>query len=179
MRILPAIFCMAILVGCSSVTMKEPFPESQLTKEEQAQLTGTWQLDGTVGHVAFASNGVPWLATVEWTDDDFVLGKSRLYFTKRNDSLYVCMPTEPDETSEYLFAEIKPAANGENVNAWGPNAVFFGNLVANGQLKGSAEKDAHSITVELETPAVEILELISTNHAAIDYKNPLLFQKLD
>ena len=42
MKILSAIFCMAILAGCSSVTMKEPFPESKLTKEEQGQLTGTW-----------------------------------------------------------------------------------------------------------------------------------------
>ena len=121
MRILAAIFCLAILAGCSSVTMKEPFPESPLTEKEQKQLTGTWQLDESVVHVAFTSNGVPWLAAVEWKDDDFVLNKSRLYFAKRNDSLYVCMPTEPDETSEYLFAEIKPT--GKGVNAWGPDAA--------------------------------------------------------
>jgi len=33
--------------------------------------------------------------------------------------------------------------------------------------------------VKLETPAVEISEFIATNHAALDYKEPLLFQKLD
>jgi len=177
MKILPAIFCMAILVGCSSVTMKEPFPESKLTKKEQGQLTGTWRMDETVGHVAFTSNGISWLAGVDWKDDDFRLEKSRLYFTKRNGSLYVCMPTEPDETSEYLFAEIKPT--GKGVNAWGPDAAYFGKLVESGTLKGSVERGEHSTSVKLETPAAEILELIATNHAAIDYKNPLLFQKLD
>ncbi|RKX38360.1 MAG: hypothetical protein DRP64_15815 [Verrucomicrobia bacterium] len=177
MKILSAVFCMAILVGCSSVTMKEPFPGSQLTEKEQNQLTGTWQLDESVVHVAFTSNGVPWLAAVEWQDNDFVLNKSRLYFTKHNDALYVCMPTESDETSEYLFAEIKPA--GKGINAWGPDAAYFGKLVESGTLKGSVERDEHSTSVKLETPAVEILELIATNHAAIDYKTPLLFRKLD
>ena len=177
MKILPAIFCMAILAGCSSVTMKEPFPESELTKEEQGQLTGTWRLDETVAHVAFTSNGVPWLASVEWKDDGFVLTRSRLYFTKHNDSLYVCMPTEPDKTGEYLFAEIKPT--GQGINAWGPDTAYFGKLVESGTLKGSVKKGEHSTEVKLETPAVEILELIATNHATIDYKTPLLFQKLD
>ncbi|MEN8254197.1 MAG: hypothetical protein ABFR33_01895 [Verrucomicrobiota bacterium] len=177
MKILPAIFCLAILAGCSSVTMKEPFPESPLTEKEQQQLTGTWRLDESVMHVAFASNGVPWLATVEWKDADFVLNKSRLYFARRNDSLYVCTPIEPDDTSEYLFAEIKP--NGKGVNVWGPDAAYFGKLVESGTLKGSVEKGEHSTEVKLETPAAEILELIATNHAAIDYKTPLLFQKLE
>ncbi len=177
MKILPAIFCLAILAGCSSVTMKEPFPESPLTEKEQKHLTGTWRLDESVVRVAFTSNGVPWLATVDWNADDFVLNKSRLYFAKRNDSLYVCAPIEPDETSEYLFAEIKPT--GKDVNAWGPDAAYFGKLVEDGTLKGSVKKGEHSTEVKLETPAVEILELIATNHAAIDYKNPLLFRKLD
>jgi len=177
MKTIPVIFCMAILVGCSSVTMKAPFPESVLTEEEQDHLTGTWRLEESVGHVAFTSNGVPWLATVEWKDDDFVLNKSRLYFTKHNDSLYVCMPTEPDETSEYLFAEIKPA--GKGINAWGPDVAYFGKLVESGTFKGTMERDEHSTSVKLETPAVEILELIATNHAAIDYKNPLFFRELD
>lgn len=177
MKILSTIFCMVILAGCSSVTIKEPFPESKLTEEEQKQLTGTWQLEEAVGQVAFTSTGIPWIATVDWKDDNFVLNKSRLYFAKHNDSLYVCMPTEPDKTSEYLFAEIKPTSQG--INAWGPDAVYFGKLVESGTLKGSVKRGEHSISVSLETPAAEILELISTNPAAIDYKNPLLFQKLD
>ncbi|MCK5675920.1 MAG: hypothetical protein KAH99_02780 [Verrucomicrobia bacterium] len=87
------------------------------------------------------------------------------------------MPTEPDKTDEYLFAEIKPT--GKGVNAWGPDADYFGKLVESGTLKGSVERNKHSTSVKLETPAVELLELITTNHAAIDYKTPLLFQKLD
>ena len=169
--------CVLFMAGCSGVTLKEPFPKSQLTEQEQKQLTGTWLMDDTVIHIEFTSNGVPWLATVDWEDNDFRLEKSRLYFTKRNDTLYVCMPTEPNNLNEYLFAEIKP--DGNDLIAWGPDADYFGKMVENGTLKGSVERGEHSTRVELETPAGEILELIATNPAAIDYKTPLFFQKLD
>ncbi len=177
MKILSAIFCMVILAGCSSVTLKEPFPESQLTPEEQKQLTGTWRLDDSVMNVAFTSNGVPWMAGIDWKEEDFVLEKFRLYIAKRDDALYVCMPAEPSKTNEYLFAEIKPSDDG--IYVWGPDADYFAQLVGNGTLKGSVKKGDHSVEVTLDTPAVEILELISTNHAAIDYKKPLYYQKLD
>lgn len=179
MKILYAVLCTIILAGCSSVTIQEPFPESPLTAQERQQLTGTWQLEGSVWQVAFTSNGIPWMAAVEWKDEDFRIRKSRLYFTKHNAALYVCMPTEPDRENEFLFAEIKPADNGKSVNAWGPNIDYFSGLVENGQLKGSVNKGEHAVTVRLESPAVEILGLISTNHATLNYKTPLLFQKLD
>lgn len=168
------IFCMIVLAGCSSVTMKEPFPESQLTQEEQAQLTGSWETDGEVIHIAFTSNSVPWLAGVDWENEDFQLEKYRLYFVKRNNALYVCMQ---DETNEYLFAELKVENN--NAFLWGPDTDYFEKLVESGKLKGSAKEDKYSATITLETAAADILELISTNQAAIDYKNPLLYRKLD
>lgn len=179
MKILYAVLCAIILAGCSSVTMKEPFPETPLTAQEQQQLTGTWQLEGSVWQVAFTSNGIPWMAAVEWKDEDFRTSKSRLYFTRHNDALYVCMPTEPDREDEFFFAEIKPVANGKRVNAWGPDIDYFVALAEGGLLKGTVNKGEHSITVRLDTPATEILELISTNPAALNYKEPLLFKKLD
>lgn len=149
------------------------------TGKEQAQLAGGWKINGGVVHVAFRNNGIPWLAEVDWKNNGFVLRKSRIYFTKHNDSLYVFVPTEPDKTSEHVFAEMKPPLDGEGINIWGPDAAYFGELVENGQLKGSVKKDEHSMTMKLETPAMEILEFIATNHAALDDKNPLLYQKLD
>jgi len=177
MKILPAIFCLVILAGCSSVTMKDPFPESKLTPEEQKQLTGIWRHDNSVMNVAFTSNGVPWMAGVDWKDEDFALEKFRLYFARRDDAMYACMPAEPGATNEYLFGEIKLAGSG--INVWGPDAEYFARLVDNGILKGSVKKSEHTVEVTLETPAVEILELISTNRAAIDYKAPLFYQKLN
>lgn len=177
MKIFPAILCVAILAGCSSVTIKEPFPESPLTPKEQQELTGTWRLEESVIQIAFTGNGVPWMAIVEWKDEDFALNKSRLYFTRHNEALYVCMPAEPGETNKYFFAEIKPT--DQSLVVWGPDADYCAQLVDRETLKGSVKRDKHSTTVSLETPAVEILELISTNQAAIDYKNPLLFQKLN
>lgn len=177
MKILPAIFCMVIMAGCSSVIMKEPFPESKLTIEEQKKLTGIWRLDNSVMNVAFTSNGIPWMAGTDWRDEDFVLEKFRLYITRRDDTLYACMPAESDTTNEYLFAEIKLTGNG--IIVWGPDAGYFADLVDNGTLKGSVKRGEHSVEVSLETSAIEILELISTNQAAIDYRNPLFYQKLD
>ena len=87
------------------------------------------------------------------------------------------MPTDPGVTNTYLFVEIKPADDG--IIVWGPDADYFATLVDNGTLKGSVKRGEHSVEVTLETPAVKILELISANHAAIDYKNPLYYQKLD
>ena len=168
---------MLFMAGCSGVVMKEPFHESLLTEEEQGQLEGIWRFDGEVIRIAFASNGIPWIATVEWKGDDFVLNKSRLYFTKRNDSLYVCMPAEPGQTNECLFAEFR--VDDETAWVWIPDVDVFEELIGNGFLEGSIGEDKYSKLITLENEAEEILELISTNHVAMDYKNPLVFQKLD
>lgn len=177
MRILVAGLCVLFMAGCSSVTMKEPFAETKLTEEEQGQLEGMWRLDEQVVQVAFASNGVPWLASVEWKDEDFVLNKSRLYFAERNGALYVCMPPEPGKTNEFFFAEIKP--DGNKALVWIPDVDFFAERVDSGVLKGTVEVDKHSKSISLENSSLEILELVSTNRAAFDYRNPLLFQRLD
>ncbi len=177
MKLFVAGLCVLFMAGCSSVTMTNPFPETKLTEKEQGQLEGAWRLDEQVVQVAFTSNGVPWLASVEWKDDDFVLEKTRLYFTKSNDALYVCMPSDADATNEFFFAEVNP--DGNKALVWIPDADFFAGLVKNGTLKGKVEEDKHSKSITLDNAAAEILELISTNRAAFDYKNPLLFQKLD
>jgi len=158
--------------------MREPFPESALSEKEQSQLTGTWRLDETVMQVAFTSNGVAWLAGIEWEDEDFRIEKFRLHFTKHGGALYVSMPVEADrKESGYLFAEIKQ--DGNQAFVWGSDVDFFVELVKNGTLKGYVEENKHSKSITLESSSAEILELVSTNRAAFDYKNPLLFQKLD
>ncbi len=170
--------CVLCMAGCSSVTMKEPFPESQLTEEEQEQLEGIWRIDDGIVHIAFASNGVPWLAMVEWEDGDFQMDKYRLHFTRHKEAFYVCIPTEPGGTNKYVFAEFNPNAD-PNLFFWDPDIAFFTEQIRIGALKGSVEKGQYSTEINLESSSVEILDLISTNHAAFDYKNPLLFQKLD
>jgi len=177
MKLPVALLCVCFVAGCSSVLMKEPFPESKLADEEHSQLEGVWHIGDGVVIIAFASNGTPWMATVDWEDDDFVLNKSRLYFTKRNDSFYVCMPSEPGKTNEYIFAEFN--LDSGKALVWTPDEDIFEELIGSGTLKGFVEKDKHSKSISLETKAEEILELISTNSAVFDYKSPLLFQKLD
>lgn len=176
MKFISALFCMALMAGCSSVTLKEPFPDSELTSEEQESLTGIWHLYDSVMHVEFNGNDIPWAATVEWKGEDFVLAKFRIHIAKRNDTLYACMPAEPGSTNQYLFAEIKPT--GEAIIIWGPDAHYFSKQVKNGMLKGSVDEGKHTVDVVLDTPASDILALISTNPSAIRYKEPLYYQRL-
>ena len=102
MRTWLSIGCVVLLAGCTAVTMQEPFPETPLTEEEQEQFEGVWQIDETVVNIAFTTNGVPWMAMVDWDDGDFQLLKYRLHFTKHNNTRYVCMPGEPGEPLHLL-----------------------------------------------------------------------------
>lgn len=174
MKTFMAAVCILVAAGCSSVLMKEPFPDSALTEQEQTGLAGRWRIGDDVVSLAFASNGIPWLARVEWEDDHFRLDTYQLHFTKRGDALYLSMPAEPNgATNGYYFAEIK--VGGQGIMVWGPDADAFEALVRDGILKGADGKNG----IILDTPAAEILELIATNPATIDYKNPLVFQRLD
>lgn len=178
MKSFMAAVCVLMVAGCSSVLMKEPFPDSTLTEQQKTELTGRWRIDDDVVSLAFASNGVPWLAMVEWKDDRFQLNTYQLHFTRRGDALYLSMPVEPNgEKGGYYFAEIK--AGGGNITVWSPSVAAFEGLLKIGSLKGSVKTTGHAKEISLETPAQEILELIATNPATIDYKNPLVFQKLD
>lgn len=173
MKTLLSILCGLFLAGCTAVTMKEPFPETLLTEEERSGLEGVWQLEEMAINIAFTSKGVPWMAVVEWEEDEFQLQKYRLHFTKHNDALYFCMPTEPGITNEYFFVELKQDA--KQVLVWLPNEDVFEALVEKGLLAESADGDV----LQLESSAKEILELISTNSAVFNYKEPMLLRKLD
>ena len=176
MKALISILCGMFLAGCSAVVLNEPFPESELPDEMRENLEGVWQLEEMAVNIAFTSNGIPWMAMVDWEGDTFRLLTYRLYFTKQNDSLFFCMPTEPGKTNEYFFAEFKQ--NEGRIVVWNPSVDVFGQLVENGTLAGSQEKEKYSTSITLEDKAVKILELISTNSAAFNYKEPILLRKL-
>ncbi len=169
--------CAMLLTGCSSVVMQEPFPDTQLADQEREALEGVWKLDRTVVYLAVDSNSVPWLATVDRKAGNFVLQKYQLRITKHKDALYVSMPAEPDATNKFVFAEVK--SSDKALIAWMPDIGFFEEKIANGTLKGTVEKDKHSTEILLDTPANEILELISSHADSFDYKSPLVFQRLE
>ena len=184
MKSLIAILCVLFMAGCSSVEMREPFPVSQLSEKERDQLEGTWKKDEAVFYVAFGSNGVTQLAWVERDKEDeaFKVESFPLHFAKRNKTLYVSFRMEGEdkgggEPSGYFFMEVKPS--DRQLIIWPPNADHFKQLVEGGTLKGSVNKNKHSTTVKLDAPAAEILELIATNPAAFNYREPTVFQKLD
>ena len=176
MKTMIAVLCSLILMGCSSVLIKEPFPETVLTEKERENLQGAWRVDDSVIHVAFTHDGIPWYAAVEWKDDDFRLEKERLYFSRHNDTLYVCMPNDPGKTNGYYFAECKQ--EGDRAIIWMPDGDVFEKLVEQGILKGTVEQDTYSSSIKLDTPAVAILELLATNPAVFNYKNPVVLEKL-
>ncbi len=167
-----------VLSGCSSVMMKGPFPDSKLTHEDMESLRGTWQLENTVVYLNFTTNGAPRMATVEWKDDRFSLLRHDLHIAKRNELFYISMLSDPvQETTEYLFAACK--SRGQELVLWGPDVDFFKSQVETDKLKGTVKEEGRATEVKLSTPPAEILELIATNQAAIDFEEPLIFKKLD
>lgn len=167
-----------LLAGCSSVLIKEPFPDSELTTKECSAFTGTWLYEKQVMDVAFTSNGIPYLATMDWKDDQFVINKYRVHATKKGDTLYVSLPVKPNgESADYFFAEIQ--FEGDRIYLWPPSAGFFEEQIKQGSLKGSVDTKGQTREIVLETPASEILDLIATNSAALDYKHPLILKKLN
>ena len=174
MKIFLSMLCGVWLVGCTAVTMKEPFPETKLSEEEREALIGAWYLeDEMVYHVAFTSNGVPWMAWMEWADEKFQTRQMRIHFTKHADSLYFCLPVEPGETNEYLFAEFQQDEGKALV--WLPDEDACEGLVE----KGLLEKDEAAEDLRLRNPAEDVLELIATNSAVFNYKEPIILRKLD
>jgi hypothetical protein len=171
----------ALLTGCSSVKMKEPFPMSQLSEKECQQLEGTWHVDDEVVQVAFTSNGVAQLAWMEWENETFQLKSVPVNITKKNETLYISLRIEDEKADSgspgYVFFELKPSV--KQLILWPPNVDFFKTLVKSGKLDGSVTADKYSDTVFLNGPAVDILELITTNAAAFDYKDPAVFQRVE
>lgn len=181
MKTVFSILCIILLAGCSSVQMKEPFPVSQLSEQERDQLEGIWTADGEVVQVAFTSNGVAQLAWTEWEDEKFKMQTIPAYIAKKDETLYISLRLENEtadsESTGYTFLELKPSA--KQLILWLPNVDTFKKVVESGQLKGSVEEERYSDTVLLDSPAVEILEYITTNAAAFDYKEPAVFQRVE
>lgn len=176
MKIKLLLFGILALAGCSSVIVKEPFPASTLTEEQRDSLEGTWLIDQQVVHIGFAENGAAWLAFTEWEDNAFQLKQYRLGFSERNGSLYVSIPMAPGATNRYTFAEVK--ANGPQIVAWIPDIGFVEKQLGGATLKGVVEK-SNATQILLENPAAEVLDFFATTPGAFDYKNPLLFRRLE
>ena len=174
-----ALACTALLLtACSSVVMQEPFSDSRLTPDEMKELRGTWQLENDVIYLDFTTNGSPVMTSVEWTDDRHTLIRHDLHIARRDGAYFFSLKAEPGEEPEgYLFAAFRP--RHDEIVVWGPDVSFFEALVRAGKLKGSVKKDRNTTQVALQSPAAEILDLIATNRAAIDYEEPLILRQLD
>lgn len=165
----------ALLAGCSAVTMREPFPETKLPEEVRQNLNGTWMVvgEGLVYYMDTSINRKPTLAWVDENESGLFLEKARIYFTQTNDSLYACMPTDKGVTNEFLFGELK--VEEDLVVIWTPSENIFERLVESGKLEAGRNEDV----LTLESPAADILKLVSTNSAAFNYKGPILLRRLD
>ncbi len=168
--------CLLLLAGCSNVVMMEPFPETPLTDQEKGAMEGTWRIGDDTFRLAFDRSGAAWLAQLDWEDDEFKIQLFRLCCARRGDVIYVSMPQEPGATNRYLFAEIKP--QGDTALAWMPNSEFFQAQVEGGQLEGTVEGKPNHPEIRLAAPASAILDLLSTTPGAIDYKNPMVFERI-
>lgn len=167
-----------LLSGCSSVVMKEPFPDSPLTQQDIQALRGTWQLEDAVFHVDFTSNNAPRMASVRWEDDAFSLVEYNMHIAKRDGTFYFSVEALPeDDVQGHFFAAL--CLRNDEILIWGPDIDFFKSMVASNRLEGSVRQDEHTAQISITAPAAQVLELISTNAAAIDYEVPVIANKID
>ncbi len=175
MKTIALVMTALMLAGCSSVMMQTPFPDSELTKEEMNALRGTWQLDKSTFYIEFAANGRPCMASVEWEDDRFQIVELDLHIVKRKGSYYLSLQAEDEQG--HLFAAFKP--RNREIAVWGPDPAFFKSRIAAGKLKGTVKEEDMASEIVLATPAPDILDLIASDPAAIDFEEPLIIRKLD
>lgn len=172
------IFVLLLLAGCSSVVMNEPFPDSRLTDQDMEALQGTWQIGTAVLYLHFKSDGTPSMATVKWNENAFTLVEHHVHIAKRDSLFYLSVQAQPDEDPQgHHFAAIKPRSN--EMVAWSPDVAFFKGMVESDKLQGSVKEGEHATQVMLDTPAQDVLELITSNSDAISYQNPLILQRIE
>jgi hypothetical protein len=176
-RFIP-ILAALLITGCSSVVMQGPFPDSTLTAEERRELQGIWQLDSAVIYLNFTTNGLPVMSSVEWIGGRHMLIEHDLHIIRQNDSYYLSLQPEPgEEPVQHLFAAFKPRQR--EIVVWAPDVEFFEDQISAGRLKGTVRKEGRESEIRLTSPPEQILSLIATNPAAMDYEEPLVFRKLD
>lgn len=163
---------LVLCYGCSTVTMKQPLAQSELTEQERQDMAGTWVGDKTVLYLQFNAQGSPVLAAVEWKNDAFSVNKFDLHITRSGSNSYLSV--KDDKSGRYLLAQFHVKDNQALV--WAPEVKAFAELIRQGTLHGEAVKDQDSPAseVRIEDPADSVLKVLNASDKLFNYKEPVL-----
>ena len=153
MKHFPALFAIAfaaLLCSCDAVISKTPVADST-ESPLQEKLEGTWYREGRSLQVAFDDEGVGFMASLEWRDGDFEMTKAMLNAIEVEGQHYLSlMPLdEEEEAPGHMISAL--SFPGENeIQILVPDLKKVEQLIADGKLKGTINKERYSTTILLE-----------------------------
>jgi len=176
MKTLEILFVSVLAVfafGCSVVTLLEPLPEQGFSKEDLKALSGTWMGDKICLNVGCSDDGKAYLGVLKWKDNDFVVQKYRLYFTKIGENSYVSL--NDDKKGKYFFAEF--GLDDKQMLVWVPDSRRIDALIQAKILHGSVKKDHSAMSIELSDSAADFVKVLSKEKNLFNYRKPILILK--
>jgi len=178
MRTMLIVLATILLYGCSTVVIEKPFTDTALSDQEKASMRGTWQTGNAVVYVDFTSNGIPRMASVDWQDDQFQIVNHDLHIIGVSNTHYLTISADPGNAEAgYLFAEFK--SDDRVLLVWAADVDFFKTQVEEEDLKGTVTRKDKAYQVRIDISPEDLLELLRTTPEAINYRDPLIFRKID
>jgi hypothetical protein len=177
---LSILFLLAVLGGCSSVTVRQPLPR-MADADELAAFEGEWVSEGQVLYVRFGADGIGRFAGVDWKDDRFRLDEGEIIISKGTERSYLSVRVmENGKWSEgYYIAQYRFTGQGDLI-LWLPDIGAFADAVGKGRLDGVVEKGSHTGSVLVTSAPEKVMAFLNNpaNGAIFDYREPMIIKKL-
>lgn len=152
-----------LLVGCSTLTTKEPLSEDPEAVDRE-ELEGAWVLNDQVYQVRFREDGVARIGHLAWENDEFFFLKGEMIITegRLHNFLSIRGFGDGEWMDEYLLLGYTILTDG-NLLLWVPDVDRFEELVAEGRLEGiiDPEDSRFGSDLMLTTPPAELLEFLN------------------
>lgn len=177
---LSILFLLAVLAGCSSVTVKQPLP-SMADAAELAAFEGEWVSEGQILYVRFGADGIGRFAGVDWKEDRFSLDEGEIIVSKGAEKGYLSVRLMENGKwlDNYYIAQYRFTGQGDLI-LWLPDIVAFADAVGKGKLDGVVEKGSHTGSVALTSTPEKLMAFLNdpANGALFDYREPMIIKKL-
>jgi hypothetical protein len=173
-------FALISVVGCSSVTVREPLGES--VSNAQKSLIGTWvNDDGEILEVRVSKLGHLIVGGLEWDDakGEFKAESINVHATKAGKLQLIHAKFDPKSADERFVFGRYEIEDGKVMRVFSPVVSVFENAVDSGKLKGTVKKKRYETEVRLDASAEAVLDFITKTGAGVCFeKEPAITFKL-
>jgi hypothetical protein len=153
---------MFAIVGCNSVTIKEPLGER--TPNAPETLKGIWASeDGKVIEACVSKRGELFAGAFDWNEakNKFEAETLKVLPTRAGKLQLLNFIADP-KLSDGRFAFIRyEIDDGKTVRVYLPAASVFEQTVKSGKLKGTVRKQQFTTEVQVDEPAKAVLDFIT------------------